>query len=170
MYLHFSSTCEGIATPPRSMIERPPIFTTCTQGRSRIGRPPATGRVSSESSRVWRASGEATCLAEGVASVMGVASLRAADRAHVLAGERAGQVARDEAVHDLHLVDVTRRLEKIEDREFEDRIVQPLCLHLVDCDPGNEFRILRRLRVRGIEAVLVLDEAHRLAAELLGDK
>jgi hypothetical protein len=44
------------------MIERPPIFTTCSQGSSRIGRLPATGLVSSPSSRVWRASGERTCL------------------------------------------------------------------------------------------------------------
>src|ERR1700679_3644368 len=164
-----SSTIGRIASAPRSMIERPPIFTTCTQGRSRIGRPPATGRVRSESSSVWRASGEATCLAESVRSVMSI-SLRGDDGADMLAGERAGQVARDEAVHDLHLVDVTRRLEKIEHGEFEDRIVQALRLHLVDGDLGYEFRVLRRLRVRGIEAVLVLDVDHRLAAELLGDK
>jgi hypothetical protein len=44
------------------MMEQPPIFTTCSQGRIRIGRPPATGRVRSLSSKVWRASGEATCL------------------------------------------------------------------------------------------------------------
>ena len=28
---------------PRSMIERPPILTTCTQGRSRIGERPRPG-------------------------------------------------------------------------------------------------------------------------------
>src|SRR5271169_466847 len=165
--LRSSSTMGRIASAPRSMIERPPIFTTCTQGRSRMGRPPATGRVRSESSRVWRASGEATCLAVLERSVMS-ASLRGDDGAHMLAGERAGQVARDEAVHDLDLVDVTRRLEKIEHGEFEDRIVQPLRLHLIDGDLGYEFCGLRRFRVRRVEAVLVLDEDHRLAAELLG--
>jgi len=67
-----SSTIGRIASAPRSMIERPPIFTTCTQGRSLIGRPPATGRVRSASSRVWRASGEATCLAVLVRSGMTV--------------------------------------------------------------------------------------------------
>src|SRR4029077_7399716 len=103
--LRSSSTIGRIASAPRSMIERPPIFTTCTQGRSRMGRPPATGRVRSESSKVWRASGEATCLAELDRSVMGLASLRGDDGAHVLAGERAGQVPGDEAVHNLHLVD-----------------------------------------------------------------
>src|SRR6202020_3320672 len=123
----------------------PRVATAHTEGGARVGPPPATGRVKSESSRVWRASGEATCLAELERSVIGVASLRGDDGAHMLAGERAGQVARNEAIHDLHLVDVTRRLEKIEHREFEDRIVQPLCFHLVDRDPGNEFRILRRL-------------------------
>src|SRR5277367_5366209 len=135
-----------------------------------MGRPPATGRVSSESRRVWRARGEATCLADLERSVMGVASLRADDGADMLAGERAGQVAGDEAVHDLHLVNVTPRLEEIEHRELEDRIVQPLRLHLVDCDLGYEFGGLRRFRVRGVEAVLVLDEDHRLAAELLGNE
>src|SRR3984957_17092482 len=167
--LRSSSTIGGITSAPRSMIDRPPIFTTCTQGRRRMGRPPATGRVRSESSRVWRASGEATCLALLVGSVMSV-SLRGDDGAHMLAGERAGQVTRDETVHDLHLVDMTRRLEEIEHRELEDRIVQPLRLHLIDCDPRYEFRILRRFRVRGIEPILVLDEDHRLAAELLGDE
>src|SRR5580698_6943562 len=123
--LRSSSTSGRIASAPRSMIERPPIFTTCTQGRSRMGRPPATGRVRSELSRVWRASGEATCLAELAGSVIGVASLCADDGAHMLAGERAGQVAWDEAVHDLHLVNVTPRLEEIEHLELKDRIVQP---------------------------------------------
>ena len=52
----------GSRPRPRSMMEQPPIFTTCSQGSSRIGRPPATGRVRFPSSRVWRASGEATCL------------------------------------------------------------------------------------------------------------
>src|SRR5271169_4346126 len=112
--LRSSSTIGRITFAPRSMIERPPIFTTCTQGRSRIGRPPATGRVRSESSSVWRASGEATCLAVLADSVMGLASLRGDDGADVLASERAGQIASDEAVHNLHLVDVTRLLEEIE--------------------------------------------------------
>src|SRR6202044_2336856 len=102
-----SSTIGRMASAPRSMIERPPIFTTCTQGRSRIGRPPAMGRVRLESRSVWRARGEATCLAD---SVIGLASLRADDGADMLAGERAGQVPGDEAVHDLHLVDVARIL------------------------------------------------------------
>ena len=48
--------------------QRPPIFTTCSQGSSWIGRSPATGRVRSRSSRVWRASGEATCLIWSVVS------------------------------------------------------------------------------------------------------
>src|ERR1700733_11039663 len=144
--LRSSSTSGRIASAPRSMIERPPIFTTCTQGKSLIGRPPATGRVRLESRSVWRASGDATCLAELAGSVIGLISLRADDGAHMLAGERAGQVAPDEAVHDLHLVNVTPRLEEIEHRELEDRIVQPLRLHLVDRDPGYEFGGLRRFR------------------------
>ena len=92
------------------MIERPPIFTTCSQGGSRIGRPPAMGRVRSPSRRVWRASGEATCLMSLVVSAMAmVLSARGDDGADVLAGERAGQIAGDEAVHNLHLADVARR-------------------------------------------------------------
>src|SRR6202789_4163473 len=114
-----SSTIGRIASAPRSMIERPPIFTTCTQGRSRIGRPPATGRVRLESSSVWRASGEATCLAVLVDLVMGLASLRGDYGAHMLAGERAGQLAREAAARQLQPVDVTRLFEKIENREFE---------------------------------------------------
>jgi len=67
-----SSTMGKMASRPRSIMERPPILTTCSQGRSRIGRPPATGRVSSLSRRVWRASGEATCLMLLVDSAMAV--------------------------------------------------------------------------------------------------
>src|ERR1700735_78144 len=104
-----------------------------------MGRPPATGRVRSESSRVWRASGEATCLAEAAGSVMGLASLRADDGADMLAGERAGQIARDKPFHDLPFVDVARVFQEIEHREFEDRIVQPRRLHFVDTDLGDEF-------------------------------
>ena len=105
------------------MMERPPIFTTCSQGRSRIGRLPATGRVSSPSSRVWRASGEATCLMVSVVLAMAVVlSARGDDGADVLAGERAGQIAGDEAIHNLHLADVACRLEQVEHREFEDRV------------------------------------------------
>jgi len=60
--LRISSTIGRIACGPRSMMERPPIFTTCSQGRRRMGRTPATGRVSWPSRSVWLASGEATCL------------------------------------------------------------------------------------------------------------
>ena len=52
--------------------------------------------------------------------------------ADMLAGERAGQVAGDEAVHNLHLANVARFLEQVEHRELEDRVVQSLRLHLVD--------------------------------------
>lgn len=44
---------------------------------------------------------------------------------NMLAGERAGEIAGDEAVNDPHLADVTRLPEQIEDRKFEDRILQP---------------------------------------------
>ena len=108
------------------MMERPPILTTCSQGRIRIGRTPATGRVRSLSSRVWRASGEATCLMVLVCQSWWWPSARGDDGADVLAGERAGQIAGDEAVDDLHLADVARRLEQVEHREFQDRIVQAL--------------------------------------------
>src|ERR1700722_6326747 len=166
-----SSTSGRIASRPRSMMARPPIFTTCSQGSNRIGRPPATGCVSSPSSRVWRASGEATCLMSLVVSAMAmVLSARGDDGADVLAGKRAGQIAGDEAIHDLHLADVASRLEQVQYREFEDRIVQPLGLHLVDRDFWNEGGALRGLRVRGVEAVFVLHIDHRLATELLGDQ
>src|SRR5262245_6644607 len=116
------------------MIERPPIFTTCSQGSRRIGRPPATGRVRSLSSRVWRARGEATCLMVLVVSAMAVLSACSNDGADVLAGERAGEVARDEPVYDLHLADVACRLEQVEHGELEDRVLQPLGFHLVHRD------------------------------------
>src|SRR5262249_52623256 len=129
--LRSSSTSGRIASAPRSMMERPPIFTTCSQGRSWIGCLSATGRVSSLSRRVWRASGEATCLILLVVSAMAVnLSARGDDGADGLAGECAGQIAGDEAIHNLHLADVARRFEQIENRELEDRVVQPLCLHL----------------------------------------
>ena len=59
-----------MASRPRSMIERPPIFTTLSQGSSRIGGRSVTGRVSSLSSSVWRASTEGTCLVAEVVSVI----------------------------------------------------------------------------------------------------
>src|ERR1700747_1015298 len=108
---------------------RPPIFTTCSQGSSRIGLPPATGRVRSPSSRVWRARGEATCLI-WLMSAMVSSSARGDDGADVLAGEGAGQIAGDQAIDDLHVPNVTCRCEQIEHREFEDRVLQPLFLHL----------------------------------------
>ena len=43
-------------------------------------------------------------------------------------------------------------------------------LHLVDRDLRDEFGVLRGFRVGRVEAVFVLDEYHRLAAELLGDE
>src|SRR5215467_1827390 len=102
-----SSTSGRIASAPRSMMERPPILTTCSQGRSWIGRLSATGRVSSLSRRVWRASGEVTCLILLVVLAMVVdLSARSDDGADRFAGECAGQVDADEAVHDLHLADV----------------------------------------------------------------
>src|ERR1700722_17578965 len=166
-----SSTSGRNAAPARSMMARPPIFTTCSQGSSRIGRPPATGCVSSPSSRVWRASGEATCLMSLVVSAMAmVLSARGDDGADVLAGKRAGQIAGDEAIDDLNLADVASRLEQVEYREFEDLIVQSLGLHLVDRDFWNEGGALGGLRVRGVEAVFVLHIDHRLAAELLGNE
>ncbi len=48
--------------------------------------------------------------------------------------------------------------------------MQPPRLHLVNRDLRDEGGALRGFRVRGIEAVLVLDEDHRLAAELLGEE
>src|SRR5262249_21410793 len=144
-----SSTIGRIASWPRSMIERPPILTTCTQGRSRIGRAPATGLVRSRSSRVWRASGEATCLMWLVSGIA-IPSTRGDDGADMLTGERAGQIARNEAIYDLHLADVARRGEQIEHREFEDRVLQALGLHLGHRGLGDEGRALRGLRVRGI--------------------
>jgi hypothetical protein len=97
-------------------------------------------------------------------------SARGDDGADVLAGERAAEIARDEAIHDLHLADVTCRGEQIEHREFEDRVVQPLRLHLGDRDLRDEGGTLRGLRVGGVEAVFVFHEDHRLAAELLGNE
>src|SRR5215471_9102314 len=135
-----SATSGRIASWPRSMMERPPIFTTCTHGTSLIGRAPATGRVRLPSSRVWRASGEATCLISLVSAMMKFSSARGDDGADMLAGERAGQIAGNEAVDDLHLAHVARRGEEIEHREFEDRVLQPLGLHLGDRDPWNEGR------------------------------
>src|SRR5690242_3855071 len=119
------------------MIERPPIFTTCSQGSRRIGRPPATGRVRLSSSSVWRARGEATCLMV-VVSAMAMFSACSDDGADMLAGERAGEVARDESVHDLHLADVACRLEQVEHGEFEDRVLQTLRFHLVHRDLRNK--------------------------------
>src|SRR5262249_45517915 len=163
-----SSTIGRIASWPRSIMERPPIFTTCTQGSSLIGRLPATGRVSLSSSRVWRASGEATCLIWLMSFMALFTSLRGDDGADMLARKRAGEVAGDEAIDDLHLVDVARRGEEIEHREFEDRILQALGLHFGHRDLWNEGGLLRRLGILGVEAVLVLHVDHRLAAELFG--
>src|SRR6266571_5038425 len=149
---------------------RPPILMTCTQGSSLIGRLPATGRVRSPSRRVWRASGEATCLIWLVTVMALSSSARSDDGSDMLARERAGETAGDEAIHDLHLVDVTSRGEEIEHREFQDRILKTLRLHLGHRDFRDEGRVLRRFRVRGVEAVLVLHIDHSLAAELLGDQ
>ncbi len=55
-----------------------------------------------------------------------VSSARGDDGADMFAGERAGQIAGDEAVDDLDLADMARRLEQVEHREFEDRVAQPL--------------------------------------------
>src|SRR6516165_11609839 len=166
-----SSTSGRIASGPRSMMERPPIFTTCSQGRSWIGRLSATGRVSSASSRVWRASGEATCLISVVVSAIAVTlSARGDDGADGLAGKCARQIAGDEAIDNLHLADVACRFEQIENRELEDRVVQALRLHLGHRDLWDEGGALRSLRVRGVEAVLILHVDHRLAAELLGEQ
>src|SRR6185295_18838831 len=138
-----SSTSGRIASAPRSMMERPPTFTTCSQGRSWIGRLSATGRVSSLSRRVWRASGEPTCLMLLLVLAIAVTlSARGDDGADGLAGEGAGQIAGDEAVHDLDPADVACRFEQIENRELEDRIVQPLRLHLAHRDLGNELGAL----------------------------
>src|SRR5262245_43599121 len=137
-----SSTSGRITSGPRSMMERPPIFTTCNQGRIWIGRLSATGRVSSASRRVWRASGEPTCLMSLVVSAIAVTlSARGDDGADGLAGERAGQIAGGEAVHNLHLADMARLLEQVEHLELEDRVVQSLRLHLVDRDLRDEFGV-----------------------------
>src|SRR6185312_4863236 len=152
-----SSTSGRIASRPRSMMERPPIFTTCSQGRRRIGRLPATGAVSWASSRVWRASGEATCLIVSVVLDMTVIlSARGNDGADVLSGERTRQIAWDEAIYDLHLADVACRLEQVEHGEFEDRVMQPLGLHFGDRDLRNQGGALRGLRIRGVKTVFVL--------------
>ena len=63
---------------------------------------------------------------------------RGDDRADVLAGEGAGEVAGDEAVDDLHLADVPGRLHEVEHRELEDRVVQAPGLQLVDRDLRDE--------------------------------
>src|SRR3974390_2237655 len=102
----------------------PPILTTCTQGRSRIGCTSATGRVRFRSSRVWRASREATCLA--VFADKRSSSARSDDGADVLTVERAGQIAGNEAIDDLHLVNVARRLQEVEHRELQNRVLQAL--------------------------------------------
>src|SRR5262249_60903619 len=113
-----SSTSGRIASGPRSMMERPPTLMTCTQGRMRIGCRPATGVVRSWSSRVWRASGEATCLV--AESDMSLAPLvRRDDGADVLSVEGTRQVARDQAVDDLHFADVARLFEQIQHRKLE---------------------------------------------------
>src|SRR5579871_5752456 len=165
-----SSTSGRIASWPRSMMERPPIFTTCSQGKSLIGRVPATGRVRLPSRSVWRASGEATCLIWLVSGMAMFSSARGDDGADMFAGERAGQVAGNEAVDDLHLVDVTRRGQEIEHGEFEDGVLEPIGLHLGHRDLRDESSFLRGLRVCRIEAVLVLHIYHGLAAELLGNE
>ena len=48
--------------------------------------------------------------------------------------------------------------------------MQPLGLHLGHRDLWDEGGALRRLRVRGVKAVLILHIDHRFAAELLGDE
>jgi hypothetical protein len=95
---------------------------------------------------------------------------RGDDGADVLTSERAGQIAGNEAIHDLHLADLACRLEQVQHTEFEDRVVQPLGFHLGYRNLWDQRRVLRGLRVRGVEAVLILDEDHRLAAELFGKK
>ncbi len=93
--------------------------------------------------------------------------LRGDDGADVLAGERAGEIAGDETIDDLHLADVARRGEQVEHGKFEDRVLQALRLHLGHRDLRDEGGALRGLRVRGVEAVFVLHIDHCLAAELL---
>src|SRR5215471_8917874 len=123
-------------------MRRPPILMTCSQGNSLIGRLPATGRVRSPSRRVWRASGEATCLIWLVTVMTLISSARSDDGADMLARERAGQIAGNEAIDDLHLADMACRGEQIEHREFEDRILKALGLHLGHRDLRNEGGIL----------------------------
>src|SRR5215831_3669525 len=78
----------------------------------------------------------------GVAGVGhgGESSVCGDNGADMLAGERAGQVAGDEAVHNLHLANMARLLEQVEHRELEDRVVQSPRLHLVDRDLGSIWR------------------------------
>ena len=47
---------------------------------------------------------------------------RGDDGADMLAGERAGQVARDEAIHNLHMAEGACRLDEVEHRELKDRV------------------------------------------------
>jgi len=46
-------------------------------------------------------------------------SARSDDGADVFAGKRAGQIAGNKAIHDLHLVDGACRQEQVEHGEFE---------------------------------------------------
>src|SRR6516164_9760314 len=89
------------------------------------------------------------------------------DGADVLAGERTGKIAGEEAVHYLYFADVACGGEQIEHRELEDRILQPLCLHLGHRDLWNKSRTLRGLWVFGVQTVFVFHIDHRLAAKLL---
>src|SRR5262245_3918315 len=99
------------------MMELPPILTTCSHGNRRIGRPPATGRVSEPSSRVCRASAEATCLMLFVFLDMYASLFRGDDGTDVLTGKRAGQIAGNEPVDDLHLTDMARLGQQIQHRK-----------------------------------------------------
>ena len=66
----------------------------------------------------------------------------------------------------------TWRADLSKSRTVNSRIefVQPLRLHLGHRDLWDEGGALRGLRVRGVEAVLILHVDHRLAAELLSDE
>lgn len=60
----------------------------------------------------------------------------------MLASECAGQVAGDEAVDNLDLVDVACFLEQVKHRKLQDRVLQPLGLHLIDRYLGDQGGVL----------------------------
>src|SRR5438552_4809339 len=92
------------------------------------------------------------------------------DRPHVLAIDRAGQIASLQAVDDLDRAAVLGVPHELEHSMFEDYVGEVQLLELLDSDLGNELRITLLFRIGRVETLFVLDVDHRARSPDFTDK